>query len=60
MNRGLGDKWSEYQPVIQPELDLSLVGFNLEMRFSYNDDDGMAYLNWARGEVKKVVCRGKG
>ena len=31
MDCGLGDKWSEYQPVVQPELDSSLVGFNLEM-----------------------------
>lgn len=53
---GRGDRWSEQQRSLMPDLDSSFVGFQIEMLFSYtNEEDGTQYVNWAQGRVKSIV-----
>lgn len=52
---GKGDRWYEMQRTIMPNVDSSLVGFKIEMLFSYTETDGSTFLNWCHGRVTKIV-----
>jgi hypothetical protein len=39
-------------------VDDSLTGFNIEMLFQYEEQDGTNYVNWCRGVVESV-CNSK-
>ena len=54
-SRGFGDRWKEEQQIVPPDCDDSLRGFNIEMAFSYMDDEGDKCWGWYNGVVKKVV-----
>ena len=53
--RGDGDVWSEKQQLIEPAMDDSFMGFEIEMRFSYPRDEGSLLYNWYHGKVVKVL-----
>ena len=56
MERGFGDKYSEWQDLLPPPVDdKTMAGYNIEMCFTYYDDDGMQYLDWAQGKVKRIT-----
>ena len=38
-----------------PKVDNSLVGFNIEVCFEYDEDDGSTYLAWCDGVVQSVA-----
>jgi hypothetical protein len=54
---GKMDRWSAIQRHIIPELDESFIGFNIEMLFQYDNDDGTMYLNWCHGVVTSIVSQ---
>ena len=51
---GIGDRWSEMQRSVMPDIDATLVGFRIEKLFEYNETDGTPYLNWCHGQVVSV------
>ena len=51
---GLGDRWYESQMNLAPKV-CHLKGFNIEMLFAYNGDDGTQCLGWYQGVIKRVV-----
>ncbi len=38
-----------------PNLDSSLIGFKIEMLFSYTETDGSTFLNWYHGRITKIM-----
>ena len=48
---GIGDRWSEMQRSVMPDIDSTLVGFRIEKLFEYSETDGTTYLDWCHGEV---------
>ena len=46
-----GDQWSDSQRITAPKFKY-LKGFNIEMLFGYNRDDGTQCLDWYRGTVQ--------
>ena len=53
---GRGDRYSEMQRSIMPELNEQFVGFRSNMYFKYtNPEDGSDYMDWCRGTVKKII-----
>jgi hypothetical protein len=51
---GIGDRWSEMQRSVMPDLDSTLVGFRIEKLFEYSETDGTTYPDWCHGEVISV------
>jgi hypothetical protein len=51
---GIGDRWSEIQRSVMPDIDSTLVGFRIEKIFEYSETDGTTYLDWCHGEVTLV------
>ncbi len=47
----IGDRWSEMQRSVMPDIDSTLVGFKIEKLFEYSETDGTTYLAWCHGEV---------
>ncbi len=41
-----------------PIVDDSFIGFNIEMLFQYDEQDGTSYVNWCHGIVESV-CNAK-
>ena len=37
---GIGDRWSEMQRSVMPDIDSTLIGFRIEMLFEYTETDG--------------------
>jgi hypothetical protein len=52
---GDGDRWSEMQRSVMPDIDSTLIGFRIEMLFEYTETDGATYLDWCHGEVTLVI-----
>ena len=52
---GVGDRWSEMQRSVMPEIDSTLIGFRIKMLFEYTETDGTTYLDWCHGEVTSVI-----
>ena len=52
---GKGDKWYEKQPIVAPDIDSNLTGFNIEMLFEYTEADGPTCVNWCPDVVKSIV-----
>ncbi len=53
---GEGDCWHEMQQTIAPSIDKHLIGFRIEMLFTYtNTDDGTTCLNWCHGTVISIM-----
>ncbi len=52
---GVGDRWSEMQRSVMPQMDSTLIGFRIEMLFEYTETDGTTYLDWCHGEVTLVI-----
>jgi hypothetical protein len=48
---GIGDRWSEMQRSVMPDIDSTLVGFRIEKLFEYSETDGTTYLDWCHREV---------
>ena len=48
---GIGDRWSEMQRSVMPDIDSTLVGFRIEKLFEYSEIDGTTCLDWCHGEV---------
>ncbi len=48
---GIGDRWSEMQRSVMPDIDSTLVGFRSEKLFEYSEIDGTTYLDWCHKEV---------
>jgi hypothetical protein len=48
---GIGDRLSEIQRSVMPDIDSTLVGFRIEKLFEYSELDGTKYLDWCYGEV---------
>ena len=42
---GVGDRWSEMQRSVMPEIDSTLIRFRIEMLFEYIETDGTTYLD---------------
>ena len=55
---GKTDRWSAKQSTIMPIVDDSFIGFNIEMLFQYDEQDGTSYVNWCHGIVESV-CNAK-
>ena len=52
MAKGFGDKFLEWQKYVPPKFnDKEMMDFQIEMCFSYLDDDVMPSFNWAHGKV---------
>ena len=51
---GEGDRWSERQKHCEPKINDSLVGYKIEMLFSYTEPDGAKLYNWYNGVVTSV------
>jgi hypothetical protein len=51
---GIGDRWSEMQRSVMPDIDSTLVGFRIEKLFEYSETDGTTYLDWCHGQVVLV------
>jgi len=51
---GIGDRWSEMQRSVMPDIDSTLVGFRIEKLFEYSETDGTTYLDWCHGQVVSV------
>ncbi len=51
---GIGDRRSEMQRSVMPDIDSTLVGFRIEKLFEYSETDGTKYLDWCHGEVISV------
>ncbi len=51
---GNGDRWSEMQKSVMPDIDSTLVGFRIEKLFEYSETNGTTYLDWCLGEVISV------
>jgi hypothetical protein len=50
------DRQSRLQPSVEPKIDQSLVGFNIEVCFEYiNDDDNSTYIAWCDGVVHSIT-----
>ncbi len=50
------DRQSRLQPSVEPKIDQSLVGFNIEVCFEYiNDDDNSTYIAWCDGVVDSIA-----
>ena len=49
------DRDASKQQNIMPEIDDSLVGFNIEYCFTYDEEDGSQYLSWVDGYVIKII-----
>ena len=43
------------QQNVMPTIDESLIGFNIEYCFSYDDEDGSSYLSWVDGHVNRII-----
>jgi len=56
-SRGEGGRWSEMQKLTPPLMNKKLVGFRIEMLFSYYEEDGAKCLNWYQGTVKKMLMQ---
>jgi hypothetical protein len=52
---GVGDRWSEMQRSVMPDIDSMLIGFRIAVLFEYTETDGTAYLDWCHGEVTLVI-----
>ncbi len=52
---GVGDRWSEMQRSVMPEIDSTLIEFRIEMLFEYTETDGTTHLDWCHGEVTLVI-----
>ncbi len=50
----IGDRWSEMQRSVMPDIDSTLVGFRIKKLFEYSETDGTTYLDWCHGEVISV------
>lgn len=54
--RGEGDRFSEWQETLPPKFtQKELKDFDIEIYFEYKGDDGMPFLDWARGKVVEIV-----
>ena len=51
---GIGNRWSEMQRSVMPDIDATLVGFRIEKLFEYSETDGTTYLDWCHGQVVSV------
>jgi hypothetical protein len=51
---GIGDRWSEMQRSVMPDILSTLVGFRIEKLFEYSETDRTTYLDWCHGEVISV------
>jgi hypothetical protein len=52
---GVGDRWSEMQRIVMPNIDSTLIEFKIEVLFEYTETDGTIYLDWCHGEVTSVI-----
>ncbi len=52
---GRGDQWSEQQRTLMPEVDSTLIGFHIEILFSFTEPDGTSYLDWCHGLVVAIT-----
>ncbi len=48
---GRGGWWSEQQRTLIPDIDSTLIGFHIEILFSFTEPDGTSYLDWCHGTV---------
>jgi hypothetical protein len=55
---GKTDRLSAKQSTIMPIVDDSFIGYNIEMLFQYDEQDGTSYVNWCHGIVESV-CNAK-
>jgi hypothetical protein len=51
---GIGDRWSEMQRSVMPDIDSTFLGFRIEKLFEYSETDGTTYLDWCHEEVISV------
>ena len=42
---GVGDRWSEMQRSVMPDIDSTLIGFRIEVLFEYTETDGTTSLD---------------
>ena len=49
------DRDASKQQNIMPEIDKSLIGFNIEYCFTYDEDDGSPYPSWIDGHVTRII-----
>jgi hypothetical protein len=51
---GIGDRWSEQQQIIAPNINSSLVGWPIEIDFELGDAERGRHNNWYHGTVLEV------
>ena len=52
--KGEGDRWTDRQELIAPEINNTLIGYKIEMLFEYIDIDGSQLTNWYHGKVTGI------
>ncbi len=56
---GRGDKFMEREEFNMPEIENSVVGFEIEMLFEYPDGDERQLTSWYHGVVTKIINQKK-
>ena len=51
---GIGDRYSQMQPLSMPVVDKKLIGKRLDVCFKWNLEEGGTELRWSQGEVVDV------
>ena len=51
---GIGDRYSQMQPLSMPVVDKKLIGKRLDVCFEWNLEEGRTELRWSQGEVVDV------
>jgi hypothetical protein len=52
---GVGDRWSEMQRSVMPDIDSMLIRFRIEVLCEYTETDGTTYLDWCHREFALVI-----
>ena len=54
------DRDANLQPNVMPMLDDSLISFQVEYLFQYDDEDGNPYTAWCDGVVESIANKKQG
>ena len=54
-NENITDRDAMLQPNVMPKIDVTIVGFPIEVCFEYDNEDGSLFIAWCDGIVHSVV-----